>query len=220
MSKQLERRKYCCLVSVGSRVFSPAAVRRMRRWARSQDFEIEFVILDELEAINLEVFEGMTSRAALKAASRRSEQRVKALGLADGEVLSWRVARSRVKYAYFSELIGRVFAEKGAFYRAVINQVFRNLQPRFRKLGVEKNSHPVVERASGYLVQEVAWKAAAFCSGPYHGEILPYEENMLILELYSGKYLSLAVREDGYEVVEIKKDVGRRFYETDGMDCG
>lgn len=206
--------KLYCLISVGSSSFSRASVEHLRRTALDLGGNLSFILLDELEAVNIEVFESLSRDQAHKIAKERAEEKHSALGLHHFGAMSWREACATVDFEGWRKEVWELFEKQGSFRRHVLSQTFRNLQPKFEKKGAKKKTDPLVARGASYLLDEIAWKIAAFCGGPFDGEVVPKEENEIVIEIYKGTYFDCPVRSPGFKLIEVNHTSSHiRLYE-------
>ncbi len=192
---------YVCLISVASRKFTSYLASAYSRWEIVSGAHVHFVALEELEVYNVKALEGIGTDEAEVVAATRTSERLEALGLGEGGALSWGDVCGLVDFEHWRRKVWERFDGGGQFRRHILNQTYANLMPIFRAKGVKRKTDGRVTKCAPYLLDEVAFKLAAFCGGPFRGEIAPRPESELVLRLYGGEYFEVEARPEGFELV-------------------
>ncbi len=140
------------------------------------------------ERHKVEVFERLPASVSLDLARERGGRIIEELGHGGVAFTGWDEICRELGWSRTFEMVFKCFQGTPSFRRHCLSQTFSNLQPRFRKIGVEKKNEAQVERCACYLLEELALKACLFSSDRFAGEIMPSAENGLVLAVYGGKY--------------------------------
>ena len=180
------------LVSVGSRSFNPESITRLDNCANERHLHLLYIVLDGPERYNMSVFHGLHGAVARSAASRSARNYVISVGLPQNRLLYWAEAiRDLPALGRILVSLNNLFFANRSFRNLCLAQVYSNLKPRLARLGVKNQRDPRVLRASSYLLEELAFKAAAFEEGPYCAELLPVPEMPIVRDLYSSNWITL-----------------------------
>jgi len=181
--------KMLSLISVGSQLFDTALLAEYSRWTKAQDLDLLCVILDGPERHNVKLFEHLEDSEAVQVAHSRGLEAVERLQQSGATICFWSEILSLVPYDRWRISVFDAFEQSSRFRHESLNETFRNLQPRFRSHGIMKKNDPLVRVAVKYLLEEVAFKVAAYYSGLFEGEILPKPESNLVMSIYNGEYI-------------------------------
>jgi tRNA-dependent cyclodipeptide synthase len=192
-----------CLVSIGSSLFTKDVIGRLGDWAAHQDLKVRFVILSEPERHNIKAFEKVGYEKAAALAEDRADIYAKEYGLTGSSAMTWGEICRRLPFETDLKRIQEYYGTNKSFQRNCLSHTFSNLQPRFRRHGVRKKSHPLVQEAVYYLLEELAIKVGAFESGEFAGEIIPHDEMEITKAIYSGSYFSCTVSATGFRVISM-----------------
>lgn len=200
MSDHSHRRLYS-LISVDSTVFSRDLFVSYRDWCEKTGYSLLAVLLDYPERFNVSALQDVALDKALDISRERASDRLRELVVEGVEYCNWEDGTRHIEYERAHEMVSMKYRAEGRFRRHVLSQTFSNLQPVFRRRGVAKKSDPLVEACVPYLLEEIAFKIAAFAGGPFAGEIMPRPESELVLRFYRGEYMAWKVRHEGFLVV-------------------
>jgi len=171
--------------------FSAEGLREMVRAAvMRRPAKVIVCLLDELEVENLVVLYGLSRDAAtLRVQERVLRARVHVCPGGDVSVVEMQALRA--SSPELNDLIAWVqslYEHAGVFRAACQNQVFQNLDPVLRRLGIRNRRFDVVDRLTGYLIAEIGLKVyfAQYCSVVC--EIAPRPEAPLVMAVFRGEF--------------------------------
>jgi tRNA-dependent cyclodipeptide synthase len=196
-----EHRSFFWLISVGSGRLSSGLVTEYRSWAEELGDRIHFMVLEAPERFNVSIFEGRSLPDAALIAKQRAWAVQRELNLPSSEVTPWARLRDQIGYSFQRERIYAQYNKDRSFERHCLSQTYSNLQPRFRRVGVDRKTHPKVKIAVNYLLEELAIKIGVFENGPFDGEIVPFGEMEVTKRIYSGHYFPCTCRAGGFRVI-------------------
>ncbi|WP_081798909.1 ATP-binding cassette domain-containing protein [Novosphingobium resinovorum] len=181
------------LASLGNRHWTLATVLRVIGTAARQQTLLDWYLLDASEAASLVTLHGYDAEGAARAVIAQT-LRMRDLLLRAG------IARDRIhlvshldNHPRFAESLERVrsaYAANRRFAGAVRNQVFSNLQPKLRRVGICNNRDPRLESLVEYLLRELALKTALARSGA-ESEFALKPEMPVWAELAQGAFAGL-----------------------------
>jgi ABC-type Fe3+/spermidine/putrescine transport system ATPase subunit len=120
------------------------------------------------------------------------------------------VSKLSLKKAFQTELahVRSVYSTDKRFAGALKNQVFSNLQPLLKKIGITSNDSPTIESLTDYLCVEIALKLYLYKSGRYDIEFGLGREMKLWQSIVEGQYSAFPAFEPVplYEVIRYGED--------------
>jgi hypothetical protein len=182
------------LVSIGSSIFNKAWLDEMLAALQGMVIPL-LVFLDQPEAHNLQVFEGLDEVTAHEMAIKFGDTLVRDMGLNEFRYCQywrWADVERQPQYTKYWETIGECYDSSGAFQRHCRNQVFSNLRPRLRAIGIERHSDKRITPLVPYLLKELAAKICFTQEGTFTAEILAHAEMNIMASIYEGKYRRIA----------------------------
>lgn len=185
----LPQQKYLVtLVSVGSQFFRNDSFNAYVAWAKKWNLNLSFIILDDLERYNIQVFESQTESIASLIANERGQRIKQAIQAYTQDVWTWNEISSKHNIQMAVQHVQAMYSSNKNFQRHCHNQTFRNLQPKLRRLGISRRGDSRLEVLVQFLIKEIALKSELIRSKNVIGELLPEPENELMIAVYKGKY--------------------------------
>jgi putative spermidine/putrescine transport system ATP-binding protein len=143
-------------------------MRKVEESAASAGYLLDWYILDTAEEASLVTLKGLDPASAAMAVTAQAA-RMRSLAVRSGIVpVRIHFASDLAADATFArrlDLLREAYATDARFARAIRNQVFSNLQPKLRRIGITDNRHPRLEHLVDYLLRELAIKAVLSASG-------------------------------------------------------
>lgn len=186
-----QRDRAFMLVSVRSSVFSA-------RWTETKaalqrlPLAITYVLLDALEVYNAIMHSDAAESGENEALLLQLRARLQETGAR--EIRTWTEIEEGDHFSPYLTAVKEQFALDTHFRREVINQSFRNLQPRLRSLGVKNSRDGRMAVLAQYLLHEIACKLYLSQSrfGGFSRELLSFPEMGVMTSIYQGRYQQLS----------------------------
>jgi ABC-type Fe3+/spermidine/putrescine transport system ATPase subunit len=150
------------LLSLGNPNWTYGTVDKVRQMAADQYCSIDWFLLDSSEAVSLSTLHGLDVDAAARVVAVqliRTRELLERAGVALERIHLASELRCNAAFDENYELVLAAYARSARFSRSVRNQVFTNLQPKLRRVGVTSNRDPRLEPLVDYLLRELALKA-------------------------------------------------------------
>lgn len=195
-----EANKTFLLISLGSPVFSSNYVSECISISNNDKSEITLVILDKYEAANRTVLYQESKQSSFKVVEQQVEGMISRYSNIAEVIKSNDLAEIK-EYSEIEREIRQIYDENVSTQHYVNNEVFRNLDPRLRSIGVRNSRDSRVALLTPYLLHEAAVYAWLANTGRYTKEISPKKRPRSVLEkLFSQKQLQRLDNIDHYVV--------------------
>jgi len=148
------------LVSLGSLKLTPEIIKQQIQSAHKKNINLTLFLLDTTELRNLQILYSLDSGLAKDMVEERCLKVLYKIQETNIVVQTFRLSELYSRES-FSEILTQVkaaFAENKKFSRMCINQVYINLQPLLRKIGVKNSRNRLVSELTDYILQELALK--------------------------------------------------------------
>lgn len=184
-------------VSLGNRTFDGEFARRLGLWVKRRQFhKLEIVLFDVCEAINYEVFRGLTPAEAGQRTAVRAHDIGRMFERASGRLLGIRCSvrtesETEPLILGFQEChrqLQKSYERRGQFAADVDNQVKYNL-----RMKIESGRAEIVKRRmrnlAAYVLRELSWFYCYFrADDGMTTEVYPGEEMEVKARLFAGEY--------------------------------
>ena len=177
------------LVSVRSNIFS-------NRWneigpaLQQAPFCMTYILLDALEIYNRLMHADISvSDAGDNSDTTHLRERLNATNVR--AILTWSEIEQQPLFSEYLRQLQACFHADIHFRREVVNQSFRNLQPRLRPLNVKNSRDPRMATFAQYLLHEIACKLYLSQEGKFEHEILSAPEMGIMRSIYARRYARL-----------------------------
>lgn len=156
------------LVSLGNRHWTQATVRKVIAAAARQQTLLDWYLLDASEAASLVTLHGYDAEHAAYAViaqTLRMRDLLMLAGVSCGRIHLVSHLDCDTQFAESFARVRSAYAVNRRFASAVRNQVFSNLQPKLRTVGICNNRDPRLDNLVEYMLRELALKAVLARSG-------------------------------------------------------
>jgi putative spermidine/putrescine transport system ATP-binding protein len=156
------------LVSLGNSRWTLGSIRKIEQTASRSGRLLHWYLLDASEASSLALFQGLKPEEAVDAVRRQVLRFRSLLARASVDPARVHLASELASHEGFEKafaIVREAFDSDARFAGAVRNQVFSNLQPMLRRVGILHNRDPQLDSLVEYLLRELAIKFSMIEAG-------------------------------------------------------
>lgn len=156
-----ETKKGFFLVSLGSRFITPLTLERVIDEARANRVRLEVYLLDAAELVNQKVLYDLNDKAAIDRVEEQCIKLVSRVAPCRRKFVTWNHLSEIMKQSDFCRCLSTIrhaYDSDRYFASMCENQVYVNLQPILKRLGVKNRRQPIVGELIDYILMELALK--------------------------------------------------------------